>query len=44
MGIGYLLVVPSANVGEVIAELTAVGESVHALGEIITGERGVELV
>jgi len=36
--------VPSANVGEVIAELTAAGESVHALGEITTGERGVELV
>jgi phosphoribosylformylglycinamidine cyclo-ligase len=44
MGIGYLLVVPSANVSEVIAELTAAGESVHALGEITTGERGVELV
>jgi phosphoribosylformylglycinamidine cyclo-ligase len=44
MGIGYLLVVPSANAGEVIAELTAAGESVHALGEITAGERGVELV
>jgi len=44
MGIGYLLVVPSANAGEVIAELTAAGESVHALGEITTGERGVDLV
>ncbi len=43
MGIGYLLVVPSANVAEVIAALTAAGESVHALGEITPGERGVEL-
>jgi phosphoribosylformylglycinamidine cyclo-ligase len=43
MGIGYLLVVPSANVAEVIAALTAAGESVHALGEITPGQRGVEL-
>jgi phosphoribosylformylglycinamidine cyclo-ligase len=43
MGIGYLLIVPSANVAGVVAALTAAGESVHALGEITPGERGVEL-
>jgi phosphoribosylformylglycinamidine cyclo-ligase len=44
MGVGYVLVVPSAQVPEVTAALSAAGETVHAIGEIVPGERGVELV
>jgi phosphoribosylaminoimidazole (AIR) synthetase len=44
MGIGYLLVVPPSRVSGVTAALSAAGETVHQLGEIIAGERGVELV
>ena len=44
MGVGYVLVVPSAQVLEVTAALSAAGETVHAIGEIVPGERGVELV
>ena len=44
MGVGYLLVVPASRVAGVTAALSAAGESVHALGEIVSGERGVELV
>ena len=44
MGVGYLLVVPPSRVSGVTAALAAAGEGVHALGEIVSGERGVELV
>jgi phosphoribosylformylglycinamidine cyclo-ligase len=44
MGIGYLLVVPPSRVSGVTAALSAAGETVHHLGEIIAGVRGVELV
>ena len=44
MGVGYLLVVSSAQVAQVTAALSAAGETVHAIGEIVSGERGVELV
>jgi phosphoribosylformylglycinamidine cyclo-ligase len=44
MGIGYLLVVRPRAAPRVTAALSAAGESVHALGEIVAGERGVELV
>jgi phosphoribosylformylglycinamidine cyclo-ligase len=43
MGIGYVLVVPPDRADRVMAGLTAAGERVHALGEIVGGERGVEL-
>jgi phosphoribosylformylglycinamidine cyclo-ligase len=43
MGVGYLLVVPPSRVSGVTAALAAAGESVHTLGEIVAGERGVEL-
>ena len=43
MGIGYVLVAPAARADHVTAALTAAGERVHALGEIVAGERGVEL-
>ena len=43
MGIGYVLVVPADRADRVTAALSAAGERVHALGEIVAGERGVEL-
>jgi len=43
MGIGYVLVVPADRADRVTAALAAAGERVHALGEIVAGERGVEL-
>jgi phosphoribosylformylglycinamidine cyclo-ligase len=43
MGIGYVLVVPADRADRVTAALTGAGERVHALGEIVAGERGVEL-
>jgi phosphoribosylformylglycinamidine cyclo-ligase len=43
MGIGYILVAPADRADRVTAALTAAGERVHALGEIVAGERGVEL-
>jgi phosphoribosylformylglycinamidine cyclo-ligase len=44
MGIGYVLVVPADRAGFVAASVTAAGETVHTIGEIVAGERGVELV
>jgi phosphoribosylformylglycinamidine cyclo-ligase len=44
MGVGYVLLVPSAQAPEVTAALSAAGETVYAIGEIVPGERGVELV
>ncbi|HET7341773.1 MAG TPA: phosphoribosylformylglycinamidine cyclo-ligase, partial [Methylomirabilota bacterium] len=43
MGIGYLLVLPADAVADARAALTAAGERVLELGEIVAGERGVEL-
>jgi phosphoribosylformylglycinamidine cyclo-ligase len=43
MGIGYVLVVPADRADRVGATLRAAGETVHAIGEIVAGERGVEL-
>jgi phosphoribosylformylglycinamidine cyclo-ligase len=44
MGIGYVLIVPVDRAGFVAASVKAAGETVHAIGEIVAGERGVELV
>jgi phosphoribosylformylglycinamidine cyclo-ligase len=44
MGIGYVLVTPADRADRVAAALTGAGERVHALGEIVAGERGVELI
>jgi phosphoribosylformylglycinamidine cyclo-ligase len=43
MGIGYVLVVPPERASGVSAALAAAGERVHPLGEIVAGERGVEM-
>jgi len=43
MGIGYTLVVRPDVVDEVLARLTASGEKVWVIGEIVAGESGVEI-
>jgi phosphoribosylformylglycinamidine cyclo-ligase len=44
MGIGYVLVVASGEADDIAATLTVAGETVYWLGEIVAGERAVELV
>jgi phosphoribosylformylglycinamidine cyclo-ligase len=44
MGIGYVAIVPPAAVEAAIRLLREAGERVFRLGEIVEGERGVELV
>jgi phosphoribosylformylglycinamidine cyclo-ligase len=44
MGIGYVVVVSPERADQAAATLRRAGETVHALGEIVAGERGVELV
>ncbi|HBH02267.1 MAG TPA: phosphoribosylformylglycinamidine cyclo-ligase, partial [Candidatus Rokubacteria bacterium] len=44
MGVGYLVVVAEAAAERAAAVLAAAGETVLRLGEIVPGERGVELV
>jgi phosphoribosylformylglycinamidine cyclo-ligase len=43
MGIGYVLVVRPGVAGAVLARLAASGETAWEIGEIISGERGVEV-
>jgi phosphoribosylformylglycinamidine cyclo-ligase len=43
MGIGYTLVVRPENAGAVLAQLSAAGETAWQIGEIVEGERGVEI-
>ncbi len=44
MGLGYAIVLPESEVGAAFAALTAAGEQVHDVGEIIHGPRGVDVV
>ena len=44
MGIGYVVVVPGATVEQAVTSLRTGGETVSVIGEIVAGERGVELV
>ncbi|MBI2204150.1 MAG: phosphoribosylformylglycinamidine cyclo-ligase [Candidatus Rokubacteria bacterium] len=44
MGVGFVLVVPPGAADGVTAALTAAGERVYRLGDIVAGEPGVELV
>jgi len=44
MGIGFVVIVPPAAVEAAARLLRDAGERVFRLGEIVTGERGVELV
>jgi phosphoribosylformylglycinamidine cyclo-ligase len=43
MGIGYVVIIPPSAVAEARAVLAGTGETVYELGEIVSGERGVEL-
>ena len=43
MGIGYVIVLPPKDVDRATDVLRAAGETVLRLGEIVAGERGVEL-
>ena len=44
MGIGYVLVVSAERANAVTASLRSAGETVHVIGEIVAGTRGVELL
>jgi phosphoribosylformylglycinamidine cyclo-ligase len=44
MGIGYVVIVPPAAVDAATRILSDAGERVFRLGEVVAGERGVELV
>jgi len=44
LGIGMLAVVEPGEVDAVTRSLTAAGETVWTLGEIVAGDRGVEWV
>jgi phosphoribosylformylglycinamidine cyclo-ligase len=43
MGVGYVVVVAPAAAGRATEVLQRAGETVYALGEVVAGERGVEL-
>ncbi len=43
MGVGYVVVVAPAAAGRAGEVLRQAGETVHVLGEVVAGERGVEL-
>lgn len=44
MGIGYVVIVPAASADTAVRLLRESGEKVTRLGEIVPGERGVEIV
>jgi phosphoribosylformylglycinamidine cyclo-ligase len=44
MGIGYVVIVPSPAAETAARILRGAGERVARIGEIVAGERGVELV
>jgi phosphoribosylformylglycinamidine cyclo-ligase len=44
MGIGYVVIVPAGEADAAAAALAAAGETVYVLGEVVRGERGVELL
>jgi phosphoribosylaminoimidazole (AIR) synthetase len=44
MGIGYVVVVRPETADAVGAQLTAAGEEVFVIGEVVAGSPGVELV
>jgi phosphoribosylformylglycinamidine cyclo-ligase len=44
MGLGYLVVVPPGETAEAVRLLNGAGEHVFTVGEILHGERGVEIV
>jgi phosphoribosylformylglycinamidine cyclo-ligase len=43
MGVGYVIVVAAGQAEPALAALRSAGETAWAIGEIVAGERGVEL-
>ena len=43
MGIGMMLVVAPSEVDKTLAAVKAAGEKAYAIGEIVSGEKGVTL-
>ena len=44
LGVGYVVIVRAADADRARQALTEAGETVTAIGEVVAGERGVELV
>jgi len=44
MGIGYVVIVPPAAATRASVILSAAGETVSRIGEVVAGERGVDIV
>ena len=44
LGVGYVVIVRAADADRARQVLTAAGESVAVIGEVVAGERGVEVV
>jgi phosphoribosylformylglycinamidine cyclo-ligase len=44
LGVGYVVIVRAADAGRARQVLTAAGETVTVIGEVVAGERGVEVV
>ena len=43
MGVGMALIVPAAEADKAVAALKAEGQEAYVMGEILRGEKGVEL-
>ena len=44
LGIGYVVIARAADAGRAQQALEAAGETVSVIGEVVAGERGVEVV
>jgi len=44
LGVGYVVIVRAADAGRARQVLTAAGETVTVIGEVVAGERGVEVI
>src|SRR5699024_10832592 len=44
MGIGMILALPAAQATQALDVLAASGETAYQIGQVVTGEQGVELV
>jgi phosphoribosylformylglycinamidine cyclo-ligase len=44
MGVGAVVIAPEAQSGAIIKRLIELGERTFAIGEVVSGERGVELI
>ena len=44
MGIGMILALPAAQAGQALSVLKEAGETAYQIGQVVSGEAGVELV